>query len=112
MSGDCRAVPCRSSHAGRADEPGHGPHPASRRTRKRAMSTTTALDPRLSRSAPPRSVRLGRHTASGTTEPREILSVPGAEGSTLVIARLANGLTGRGLAQSAITLAKPPHLTS
>jgi hypothetical protein len=53
------------------------------------MSTTTALDPRLSRSAPPRSVRLGHYTELDTTEPREILSVPGAEGSTLVIDRLA-----------------------
>src|SRR5271165_4572282 len=64
MSRERGAVPCRPSHAARAHEPGHGPHPASH-------------------------VRLGHYTELDTTELREIVSVPGAEGSTLVIDRLA-----------------------
>jgi len=52
------------------------------------MSTTTAAD-HVDRCAPSSSVRLGQYTTLDTTEPREILGVPGAEGSTLVIDQLA-----------------------
>jgi hypothetical protein len=56
------------------------------------MSTTTAPDSHGSQPAASNSVRLGHYAAPDTGEPREIISVPGAEGSTLVIDQLACSL--------------------
>jgi hypothetical protein len=53
------------------------------------MSATTAPNPQTDHPASPSCVRLGRYTTPDISEPREIVSVPGAEGSTLVIDRRA-----------------------
>jgi hypothetical protein len=53
------------------------------------MSTTKAPDLHVSKPAPSRSVRRGQYAAPDTGQPREIVSVLGAEGSTLIIDRLA-----------------------